>query len=75
MRKALEEANLAAQAQREEQRSLRQQKADEKAKARKARREAKRRKLEETMAKREEAQRRLEEERKNGKQSGFSDYL
>ena len=75
MRKALEEANLAAQAQREEQRSLRQQKADEKAKARKARREAKRRKLEETMAQREEAQRRLEEERKNGKQSGFSDYL
>lgn len=75
LRKALEEANLAAQAQREEERNLRQKKADEKAKARKARREAKRRKLEETMAQREEAQRRLEEERINGKQSGFFDYL
>lgn len=74
-RKALEEANLVAQAQREEERKLRQQKAEEKAKARKARREAKKRQFEETMAKREEAQRRLEEERQNGKQSGFSDYL
>ena len=74
-REALEEANVAAQAQREEERKLRQQKAEEKAKARKAKRKAKQQKLEETMAQREAAQRRLEEERKKGKQSGLFSYF
>ena len=74
-REALEEANVAAQAQREEERKLRQQKAEEKAKARKAKRKAKQQKLEETMAQREAAQRRLEEEREKGKQSGLFSYF
>lgn len=74
-REAMEEANMAALAQKEAKARERQLRAEENARERKAKREEKNKRFKEDQARRREAQLRYEEEQKSGKKSGLFDFF